>query len=106
MLAIERDAGELGRATLAAARARSRHAPGEALRCGACAERRPSAGHAGPRPKPLHPVNATLRFALELVALAALGRWGFVLSVHATRYLWMLAVPLSAGALWGTFTDT
>jgi hypothetical protein len=58
----------------------------------------------GTPPRPLHPINAVLRFALELVALAALGRWGFMLSTRGVRYVWMLAAPLTAAALWGTFT--
>jgi hypothetical protein len=54
---------------------------------------------------PLQPLNAVLRFALELVALGLLGAWGHTCSTDpARRFLWLLAVPLLAAAVWGTFT--
>jgi hypothetical protein len=56
------------------------------------------------RPLPLHPLNALLRFVLELVALGLFGRWGFACVTGASRYFWLIALPLSAAALWGTFT--
>jgi hypothetical protein len=45
-----------------------------------------------------------LRFALELIALGLFGRWGFMCTSGAARYAWMLALPLLAAAVWGTFT--
>jgi hypothetical protein len=55
--------------------------------------------------KPLQPLNAVLRFALELVALGVLGAWGHACSTDpARRYLWLLAVPLLAATIWGAFT--
>ena len=57
--------------------------------------------------RPLHPLNAALRFALELIALSLLARWGFTCSTDPVRrYLWLVAVPLLAAAIWGTFTVT
>jgi hypothetical protein len=55
-------------------------------------------------PLPLHPLNAALRFALELVALGLFGRWGFMCRTADARYLWMLVLPLLAAVIWGTFT--
>jgi len=52
----------------------------------------------------LHPVNAVLRFALELLALGLLGGWGFALSNGPVRYVWMLGLPLLAATAWATFT--
>ena len=53
----------------------------------------------------LQPLNALLRFALELIALGLLGRWGSTCSTDPVRrYLWLLAVPLLAATIWGTFT--
>lgn len=57
--------------------------------------------------RPLQPLNAILRFVLELVALGLLGRWGFTSSTDPVRkYLWLVAVPLLAATIWGTFTVT
>jgi hypothetical protein len=57
------------------------------------------------RSTPLRPLNAIFRFALELVALGLLGAWGHSCSTDpARRYLWLLAVPLLAATVWGTFT--
>lgn len=51
------------------------------------------------------PLHAVFRFALELVALGLLGAWGYTCSSDpARRYLWLLAVPLLAAGIWGTFT--
>jgi hypothetical protein len=42
---------------------------------------------------------------LELTALGLLGRWGFTCSTDPVRrYLWLVAVPLLAATIWGTFT--
>jgi hypothetical protein len=56
-------------------------------------------------PDPLQPLNAILRFGLELVALGLLGAWGFTCSADPVRRcVWLFAVPLLAAAIWGTFT--
>src|SRR5262245_32070835 len=52
----------------------------------------------------LHPLNAVLRFALELAALAALGMWGYASGDGALRYVFAAGLPLAAASVWGTFT--
>lgn len=48
--------------------------------------------------------NLTLAFTFELVALAALGYWGFRTgSATATKILLTLGIPVLAAALWGMF---
>jgi hypothetical protein len=50
-----------------------------------------------------HPINLTIRFLLELAALAALGYWGWHQSDGAARYVLALSIPLIAAAAWGSF---
>jgi hypothetical protein len=50
-----------------------------------------------------HPVNLTIRFLLELAALAALGYWGWNQSDDLFRYVLALGLPLIAAAAWGAF---
>jgi hypothetical protein len=50
-----------------------------------------------------HPINLALRFLLELVALFALGYWGWTQHAGVARILWTIGLPLVAAALWGTF---
>ena len=50
-----------------------------------------------------HPVNLAIRFLLELTALAAMGIWGWNLSEVWIRFVLMMAIPLLAAAVWGTF---
>ncbi len=50
-----------------------------------------------------HPVNLTVRFALELAALAALGSWAWQAFPPGWRLVAAAAVPLAAAAVWGTF---
>ncbi|HKP62826.1 MAG TPA: DUF2568 domain-containing protein [Polyangiales bacterium] len=52
----------------------------------------------------LHPLNAALRFLLELLALGALGSWGYSMSEGALRYVFAPALPLIAASIWGVFT--
>ncbi|TPJ51697.1 DUF2568 domain-containing protein [Mesorhizobium sp. B2-7-1] len=47
--------------------------------------------------------NLTLRFLLELAALLGLGMAGWSLSEGWWRWLFALALPLIAAALWGIF---
>lgn len=50
--------------------------------------------------------NLTLRFALELAALAALGYWGFTLDQPLwVRVVAAIAAPLLAATIWGTFVS-
>lgn len=51
----------------------------------------------------MHPVNAVLRFFLELAALAALGYWGWTQHDGAARWLWALGLPVVAAAAWAVF---
>jgi hypothetical protein len=55
-------------------------------------------------PPRLHPGNLALRFMLELWALFGMGYGSHVLTSGWLQPLATLAVPLSAAALWGTFT--
>ena len=50
-----------------------------------------------------HPLNLALRFLLEMVALVAIGYWGF--SQHSGIWRWMLGIgfPVVAAAAWATF---
>lgn len=50
-----------------------------------------------------HPINLALRFFLELAALCAMGVWGFAHGTGVMRYIFAIALPLIAVALWGTF---
>jgi hypothetical protein len=50
-----------------------------------------------------HPLNLTLRFLLELAALASLGYWGWTQHDGLARWLWAIGLPLAAAILWGTF---
>lgn len=50
-----------------------------------------------------HPANLTLRFLLELAALAGLGFLGYLASFGWPRFLLAAALPLGAAAVWGTF---
>jgi hypothetical protein len=50
-----------------------------------------------------HPINLTIRFLLELAALAALGYWGWHQSDGAAQYVLALSIPLIAAAAWGSF---
>lgn len=50
-----------------------------------------------------NPVNLGFRFVLEVVALVAIGYWGWSLSVGPLRYLLALGFPLLAAAAWGVF---
>lgn len=50
-----------------------------------------------------HPLNLGVRFALEIVALVAVGMWGYQKPDGTMRYLLMIALPLLLAGLWGTF---
>ncbi len=50
-----------------------------------------------------HPLNLALRFLLELVALGAMGYWGWTQHEGTARWLWAIGLPLVAAVLWGTF---
>lgn len=50
-----------------------------------------------------HPLNLTLRFVLEFVALGAMGYWGWTQQDGAWRWIAALGVPRIAAALWVSF---
>jgi hypothetical protein len=50
-----------------------------------------------------HPINLTIRFVLELLAMAALAIWGWTQHAGALRFVWAVGLPLLAAALWGVF---
>jgi hypothetical protein len=50
-----------------------------------------------------HPLNLVLRFLLELLALFAMGYWGWTQHTGLARFLWTIGLPLLAAVLWGTF---
>jgi hypothetical protein len=50
-----------------------------------------------------NPLNLAVRFLLEIIALLALGWWGWNQSEGVLRFVLALGVPLLAAALWGTF---
>ena len=50
-----------------------------------------------------NPLNLVVRFVLEIVALVALGYWGWHTGTGTIRYLLALGLPLVAALLWGSF---
>ncbi len=50
-----------------------------------------------------NPFNLALRFLLELVALFAVGYWGWHSGTGAGRYLLAIGLPLIAAAVWAVF---
>jgi len=50
-----------------------------------------------------HPINLGLRFLLEIAALAAMAMWAYRLADGWLRFVLVIAVPLLAAGLWGTF---
>ncbi len=49
------------------------------------------------------PWNLIFRFFLETAGLVALALWGYSLATGPLRYLLMIAFPVAAAFLWGTF---
>lgn len=50
-----------------------------------------------------NPVNLTIRFLLELAALAVMGIWGWRQGEGWMQYLLVIGIPLLVAAVWGTF---
>ena len=50
-----------------------------------------------------HPANLALRFLLEVAALVAVARWGFLLVTSWPRYVLLLALPVGLAIIWGVF---
>jgi hypothetical protein len=50
-----------------------------------------------------HPLNLTIRFLLEVLALVALGVWGWQQQTGWLRLVLAFGLPVLAAAVWGTF---
>jgi hypothetical protein len=50
-----------------------------------------------------NPLNLAVRFLLEIVALIALGYWGWTWGQGALGYVLAVGVPVLAAVLWGVF---
>ena len=50
-----------------------------------------------------HPVNLAVRFLLEIIALGAIGMWGYKQTGGWYKYVLAIAFPLIVAAIWGTF---
>jgi len=50
-----------------------------------------------------HPVNLAVRFVLEVMALISFGIWAYGITVHWTRFLLVVLVPVIFALLWGVF---
>ena len=50
-----------------------------------------------------HPLNHAFRFLLELITLFSFGYWGWTQHEGIFRIIWMIALPVIAAILWGTF---
>ena len=50
-----------------------------------------------------HPINLAVRFSLEMVALFAMGYWGWTQHEGIVRWLWAIGLPLIVAVAWGTF---
>lgn len=50
-----------------------------------------------------NPINLALRFVLELVALFAIGYWGWTQHTGIVQVLLCLGLPIIAATIWGIF---
>jgi protein involved in polysaccharide export with SLBB domain len=50
-----------------------------------------------------NPLNLALRFVLEIVALIAVGYWGWTAATGVLGYVLAIGLPLLAAVFWGTF---
>ncbi|OUR92056.1 hypothetical protein A9Q87_08125 [Flavobacteriales bacterium 34_180_T64] len=50
-----------------------------------------------------HPVNLIIRFLLELIALMAMGFWGWEQSDGWLQFVLALGLPITAAVIWGVF---
>ena len=50
-----------------------------------------------------NPINLTVRFLLEIIALVALGAWAKAKFPGALGFVLMIVIPLLAATAWGTF---
>ena len=50
-----------------------------------------------------NPINLTVRFLLEIIALIAIGAWAKAYFHGGLGFVLMILIPLLAAAAWGTF---
>ena len=50
-----------------------------------------------------HPINLAIRFLLELIALLAIGFWGWNQSEGWLQYILAFGLPIILASIWGTF---
>lgn len=50
-----------------------------------------------------NPINLTIRFLLELAAMASIGLWGWRQGDSGFRFLLGIGLPILAAVVWGTF---
>ncbi len=50
-----------------------------------------------------NPINLAVRFVLEIVALMALGWWGWNQAEGSLRFVLAFGIPILAAVIWGTF---
>ena len=50
-----------------------------------------------------HPINLTIRFLLELIALITTGIWGWKQSDDWIRFILAFGIPIIVAGIWGTF---
>ena len=50
-----------------------------------------------------HPINLTIRFLLEVIALLAIGIWGWNQSDDWLRFVLSFGLPIILAIVWGTF---
>ena len=50
-----------------------------------------------------HPINLTIRFLLEIIALISVGSWGWKQSDGWLRFVLAIGIPVILAAIWGTF---
>jgi len=50
-----------------------------------------------------HPINLLIRFLLEVIALIAMGIWGWHQATGALQYVFAIGIPLFFTTLWGVF---
>ncbi len=49
------------------------------------------------------PINLMIRFLLEVVAIAAVGIWGWNQGADWSRFLWAVLLPILLMTVWGVF---
>ena len=50
-----------------------------------------------------HPINLTLRFILEIIALISVGIWGWNKTDSFLRFILAIGLPILLGVIWGIF---